>query len=133
MRHDPNGVEESNMTQLPPLFALLRKEADLWVLQCLDYDIAVQGKTLPDVEQAFERTLNAHILIDVQSGRQPLASVPSAPELYWNLFREARHMEPLRIRVVAPVHGRPSPSKPKKAVRGKTEMQPVYRPRAVQA
>jgi len=70
------------MTQPAPLSALLRKENDAWVLQCLDFDIAVEAGSIPELKKDFERVLNGHIMLDVQAGRRPLQNVPPAPEMY---------------------------------------------------
>ena len=41
------------MIQPAPLSALLRKEEDTWVLQCLDFDITVQVPSIPELRRDF--------------------------------------------------------------------------------
>ena len=52
------------------------READYWVAQCLEHDIAAQGKTLPEVEDAFRKTVVGQIVLDLRKGREPLDSYP---------------------------------------------------------
>lgn len=92
------------MTQPAQLSALLRKEEDIWVLQCLDFDIAVQAGSIPDLVRDFERVINGHIMLDLQAGRRPLEDLPAAPDFYWDAFRSGLRAESFRLRLVeAPV------------------------------
>jgi len=84
----------------PPKNLLVRvlflKEGDAWVAQCLEYDIAAQAKTLPEAEQAFERTLVGQIMLDLRRGKEPFSGTKPAPRMYWRKFNEGLglRMEP---------------------------------------
>jgi hypothetical protein len=53
--------------------------------QCLDFDVAAQGATFEEAEQAFFRTCNLQIEIDRQCGREPFSSLGMAPARFWRL------------------------------------------------
>ena len=76
----------------PPRTIALRviylRETDYWVAQCLEHDIAAQGKTLSEVEDAFRKTLVGQIILDLRKGREPLEDIKPAPSMYWRKFRE---------------------------------------------
>jgi hypothetical protein len=74
------------------------KEGDWWVAQCLDYDIATQARTLPDLVGEVERILMAHWAVGAQEGVEPFANLPRAPRRFWELYEAAR----LKIEPVAP-------------------------------
>lgn len=72
-----------------PLSILLLNEGGAWVLQCLQYDIAGQGKTIEDAKVAFRDAFVGQVIVDCEHGRKPLAQVPRAPRWYWDEFHEA--------------------------------------------
>ncbi len=72
---------------------LFLHEGDSYVAQCLEYDIAAQGKTLPEVKMAFERTFVGQMMLDLRKGKQPLQGIEPAPRLYWEKFEKALRLE----------------------------------------
>ena len=60
----------------------------MWVAQCLEHDIASQGKTLPEAVEIFGRTVVGQILLDLRRGKQPLQGIAPAPRMYWRKFKE---------------------------------------------
>lgn len=80
-------------TQSIQISGLLLKEASAWVVQGLEYDIAAQGKTIRDAMRAFRRTVVGQMIIDLKNERQPLSTIPKAPDFYWQKFFE--EAEPL--------------------------------------
>lgn len=124
------------MTQPAPLSALLKKEADTWVLQCLDFDVAVQAGNIPDLVKELERVLNGHILLDLQAGRQPLENVPPAPEADWEAFRSAifKSEDGLKLRLIEPVSARSRPhAKPSKTNKPKRKAAAIPAPWVVRS
>lgn len=79
-------------SESPPRTITLRvvylREGDSWIAQCLEHDIAAQGKTLPDVEEAFRRTVVGQIMLDLRKGREPFEGIKPAPKMYWRKFDE---------------------------------------------
>ena len=74
------------------LSVLLLREADMWVAQCLEYDIAAQGMSIPEVKEAFARTLCGQIMIDLHHNVEPLAAFHEAPAEYWQKFKSAERL-----------------------------------------
>ena len=68
---------------------LLLQEAQIWVAQCLDYDIVAHGKTIPDAMSSFERVFAGQVVLDVEDGKAPLDDILPAPIEYWKLFENA--------------------------------------------
>lgn len=78
-------------TTILQVHVLLKKEGPAWVAQCLEYDIAGQGKTIKDALYQAERALVGHAIICQEGGKA--IDVPAAPQEYWRMFGQA---EPLR-------------------------------------
>ena len=71
------------------LSAVVFQEADRWVAQCLEYDIATQAKTLQDLYYELERTLVGQIVASVEVGIAPFEKIPPAPQRFWEMFGKA--------------------------------------------
>ena len=65
------------------LSVLLVREGDLWVAQCLQYDIAAQGKTITEAKHAFCRTVSGQVCVDLRHHVEPLSGFLPAPRVYW--------------------------------------------------
>ena len=64
------------------LRVLLLREGATWVAQCLEYDIAAQGSTIAEAQEALVRTLAGY-------ARRGLSSLSPAPGQYWEQFEIA--------------------------------------------
>ena len=62
---------------------LLHKDGDVWVAQCLEKDLAAQGRTEPEAKKRFLAVLGAQIAWDLHDGRAPLSSLRQAPRRYF--------------------------------------------------
>ena len=71
---------------------LLLHEQDNWVAQCLEYDVAAQGRTIAEAKAAFERTFVGQILVDVKNNSRPLEGIGQAPGVYWNKFSQGERL-----------------------------------------
>ena len=76
-----------------PLNVLLMREGAYWVAQCLQFDIAVQGKTLAEAQYLFGQTIAARLLVGREMGIEALCTLPAAHPHYWSLWREALRVE----------------------------------------
>ena len=70
---------------------LVRKDpdVDVWVSQCLQYDIAAQGATIKDSLVAFTHTLVSEVAYGIEVRGltdDPLAEIPSPPDEIRRLF-----------------------------------------------
>ena len=59
------------------------QEGDRVCAQCLEYDIAAQGKTLGDCLYELDRLIAGHIAISVEHGLEPLQDLRPAPRRFW--------------------------------------------------
>ena len=59
--------------------AVIRNEGEWWVAQCLEYDVAVQARTLDDVKYELQKTLVSHIVLSLVNNEVPFAEIPPAP------------------------------------------------------
>lgn len=66
---------------------LLLREGDMWTAQCLEYDLAAQGRTLAEVKDAFGQTFTGQIMVDLHHKVEPLAAFRPAPAKYWKMLR----------------------------------------------
>jgi len=75
------------MAKLDELRVVVFQDGDLWVAQCLEYDIGAQGSTLPELRSRFEATLNAERAESVKAHGAAFAGIEAAPPMYedmWN-------------------------------------------------
>ena len=75
------------------LSVLIFQEDKTWIAQCLEWDVAAQGKTIDDALGSFERTFVGQIILDVEAGRNPLEGTSQAPREYWKMFDIAKKLE----------------------------------------
>ena len=66
---------------------LLIQEDNLWSMQCLDYDLAAQGRTQEEVKDAFGKIFLGQIVIDIREGREPFENIGKAPQEFWDMFK----------------------------------------------
>lgn len=75
------------------LHILLSIEQDIWVAQCLDFDITAQGKDIDNALDALERVLVGQIIVDQKKGNDPLGSFRPAPQKYWKLYEKGTKLD----------------------------------------
>ena len=71
------------------LRVVLIREENLWVAQCLEFDIAAQGATIIEAQSSFVRTFVGQALLDVAAGKRPFADFKPAPDWYVEQFEAA--------------------------------------------
>jgi hypothetical protein len=74
------------------LSILLFQKDTTWVAQCLEWDIAAQGKTLDDALNSFERTFVGQLVLDIDQNKNPLEDTPRTPREYWTMFEQAKKL-----------------------------------------
>ena len=91
------GVTRERPMQLPPnplggqtlriLFRRSLESPELWIGQCLDFDIAVQAKTVADAHYALQKAIVGRIFFAQARGiEDPFQGVPPAPSELWTLY-----------------------------------------------
>lgn len=81
--------------------AILFKEEDWYVAQCLDYDIATQARSIQDLYYELEHVLVGHVVVAQHEECVPFEGLPRAPKRYWDMYRHAK----LRLEPVTPTEG----------------------------
>jgi hypothetical protein len=72
------------------LNAVLYKEGDWWVAQCVDHDIATQARTVDQLYGEYERLIVGHIVASMAAGTQPFANTPKPPTHFRRMFESAK-------------------------------------------
>ncbi|MDX2019394.1 MAG: hypothetical protein SF187_04080 [Deltaproteobacteria bacterium] len=73
---------------------LLQKEGPYWVAQCLQHDVAGQGKSVQDAAYAVEKALVSHLAMGLELKENPLATLPGpAPQTYWTKWESGWQMK----------------------------------------
>jgi hypothetical protein len=79
------------------LHVLIRRESDghqeKWLAQCLDYDIAAQGDSLPEVKKRFERTVLGNIILALEHDQVPFAHLLPASAQYHEMWQHATALQ----------------------------------------
>ena len=78
------------------------REGSWLVAQCLEVDIAAQGKTESDLLYQLSRLLVGRILASEKLGVDPFTTLPPAPKRYWDMYFAATS-QPAKILPFIPV------------------------------
>lgn len=70
------------------------QDGDRVCAQCLEYDIAAQGKTLDDCLYELDRLIAGHIAISIEHGLVPLQGVKPAPRRFWDWYERSKILLP---------------------------------------
>jgi hypothetical protein len=69
--------------------AILFEEAGAWCAQCLEYDIAAQARTQPELREELVGVLTTHMLASAAFGQEPFAGLPAAPAKFFAMYEGA--------------------------------------------
>ena len=82
-RHVPEAVMQKDGDTLTfHLTAIAKQEGGQWTTWCPELDIAAQGDSLQEAEQALSDAVNGYIKHMIKSGRIGDIVRPAAPEAY---------------------------------------------------
>lgn len=73
-----------------------------WVAQCVDFDMAAQGRTFADAAYEFERAAMSRIAIASELGVDPFAGLPKAPPEIEEAFEKVAQRGGGATRVLQP-------------------------------
>lgn len=62
------------------LRAIMFKDGDMWVAQCLEHDIGAQGKDLPELVDRLALTIEAELRESIASHGGPFVGIDPAPQ-----------------------------------------------------
>lgn len=71
---------------------LVFPEHSFLIAQCLQYDIAAQGRTWSALKRAFILTFMGQMKLQVKFGKKPLGDIPSAPKEFKKMFSSSELM-----------------------------------------
>lgn len=71
------------------LFRERAGDDDVWIAQCLDYDIAAYGRTIREAQAQFEQTFIGEVVLALERGEVPLVGILPPPSKYRRLWEEA--------------------------------------------
>jgi hypothetical protein len=77
-------------------------EREVWVGQCLQYDIAAQADSIPHLLKRFRRILIGTMILALKNNERPFANLKPAPDRYWTNFQNG---VPLAIQFAVAVPG----------------------------
>lgn len=66
------------------------QEGEWLCAQVLEYDLAVQARSLSSLYRRLRRMLEGHIAVRLAHRRQPFLDLRPAPRKYWAMFRRSR-------------------------------------------
>lgn len=69
--------------------AVAFQEGDVWVAQCVEFDIAARAASLSGLKAAFERAVAANLCVNVELGRTGFDGIPAAPAEFQRMFDAA--------------------------------------------
>ena len=68
--------------------AVVIKRGSKYSAQCLEYNIATQGSSIPESIMGLFRSLIGQAYAMIETGLKPLEDLPEAPSYYQELFEE---------------------------------------------
>ena len=68
---------------------VLYQEDNWWIAQGLEFDISAQASSLHELHSLFAMKVVTEIVISQDLKIQPLEGIAPAPELFWQMFKEA--------------------------------------------
>lgn len=66
------------------------QKGNLWIAQCVEYDIQVLSHTLLSLPSALKRAIKANLLVNAECGRTGLEGIPPAPGKFISMYENAR-------------------------------------------
>src|SRR5690348_3836100 len=69
-----------------PIRAIMFKEGDLWVGQCLEYDIGAQARDLDELRARLTIAVEVEKRESIERCGTPFAGIPAAPRYFHELW-----------------------------------------------
>src|SRR5713226_5700804 len=83
--------------------ALVFQEGEWLSVRCLEYDLATQARTLPQLYKSLNRLILGHIAVRLRHNQRPFESLPPAPRKYWDMFQCSKIPLPVNAMNFQPV------------------------------
>ena len=75
------------------IHAVVFREDELWIAQCLEYDFVSCAEELEDLPGELMRQIRGQIRVELEAGKEPFADFGKAPAKYWEMYRRG-HLDP---------------------------------------
>jgi hypothetical protein len=69
---------------------VLYPEEDFWIAQGVQFDITARGRTPLEASERFNDKFGAELVMSIEVGEEPLASVGAAPKEFWDMHERAK-------------------------------------------
>jgi hypothetical protein len=79
------------------LRAVVFQEGDWLCVQCLEYNLATQARTLHQLHKSLHRLILGHIAVRRRHKQRPFEGLPRAPRKYWDMFERSKISLPAQI------------------------------------
>jgi len=70
--------------------AVVFQEGDWLCVQCLEYNLATQARSLTALYAGLHRLILGHIAVRLRHNQRPFEGLPPAPGKYWELFERSK-------------------------------------------
>lgn len=71
------------------LHAVVYREGDWWIAQCLEYDLVTAQRQLNDIPGELQRVVNLLVSASHERGIEPFYGYSEAPRRFWRMYDEA--------------------------------------------
>ena len=68
------------------------------VAQCLESDLCTSAKNRDELIRKLTEQVRLQIILDLTKGREPLSSLPRAPQKFWDMYSAGSRQEVVPIR-----------------------------------
>jgi len=66
--------------------AVIFQDSDLWVAQCLEYDIGAQAPDLETLQSRLGLVIRAELLTSLEMGNEPFGGINAAPKRFFDMW-----------------------------------------------
>lgn len=70
--------------------AVVFREGDWWLAQCLEYDFAAVSRNLEELPNELQWAVTTQIALSIERGIQPFHGFSPAPRRFWEMFDQAK-------------------------------------------
>jgi hypothetical protein len=69
--------------------AVVFREGEWWIAQCLEHDLVGLARTLEDLPDELRKQLRTQVEASLAAGAEPFADLPAAPARFWRMYEVA--------------------------------------------
>lgn len=77
--------------------AVVFRDGDLWVAQCLEVDLAISSRRRDELPKLLRNQLRGQAELDRQRGRAPFSGSRPAPAVFHGLYEESEPWREVRL------------------------------------